>query len=122
MRLLLDEMYPSRLALELRRRGHDVAAIDERPDLRETDDEPLLLIATTERRALVTENVADFPDIVTSLAEERRSHGGVLLVSSRAFPRTEDGPGLLVRALDAYLTERPGDDELRDRMEWLIRA
>jgi len=121
VKLLLDEMYPSRLAMELRRRGHDVVATQERPDQRETDDEPLLLIATSERRALVTENVADFPDIVTSLTEEQRSHSGVLLVSSRTFPRTEDGLGLLVRALDAYLTERPGDDELRDRMEWLIR-
>ncbi len=94
-------------------------AVDERPELRETDDEPLLLMATGERRALITENVADFPDIVTSLTEERQSYNGVLLVSSRSFPRTQAGLGLLVRTLDAYLTEHPGDDELRDRIEWL---
>ena len=34
MKLLLDEMWSSDIAVQLRRRGHDVDAVAERPELR----------------------------------------------------------------------------------------
>jgi predicted nuclease of predicted toxin-antitoxin system len=45
VRLLLDEMYPARLARELRERDLDAEAVDERPSLRGLADEELLAIA-----------------------------------------------------------------------------
>lgn len=112
-------MYPPRLADELRRRGHDVVAVAERPELRTTDDEPLLMTATTERRALVTENVADYPDIVAALALDEKTHGGVVLVASRTFPRTERGFGMLMRALEAYLVLQTDVDAVPGGVHWL---
>lgn len=38
MRLLLDEMYPGRLAEQLRRAGHDVVGVVERAELTESHD------------------------------------------------------------------------------------
>lgn len=119
MKLLLDEMYPPRLAEELRRRGHDVVAVEERPDLKGMEDEPLLIAATSEDRVLVSENVADFPEIVATLGAERRSHSGVILVASRTFPRTERGFGQLVRALDAHLERLGAEQTVRDGLHWL---
>ncbi len=85
------------------------------------EDEPLLMAATSEERVIVTENVADFPEIVDALRAEERSHSGVILVPSRTFPRTERGFGLLVRALDAYLRPHAGEQTVRDGIHWLSR-
>ncbi|HSI97574.1 MAG TPA: DUF5615 family PIN-like protein [Gaiellaceae bacterium] len=41
MKLLLDEMYPSLIARELRARGHDVVSVHERPGSGTPDDEVL---------------------------------------------------------------------------------
>ncbi|MDE3103224.1 MAG: DUF5615 family PIN-like protein [Chloroflexota bacterium] len=112
-------MYPPRLAHELARRGHDVRAVVDRPELRAMDDEALLLAATTEGRVLVTENVVDFPEIAAALKAEGREHRGIVLVSSRAFPRTERGFGQLLRALDAYLTEHERDQAVGVGIHWL---
>lgn len=119
MKLLLDEMYPPRLAEELRRRGRDVVAVEERPGLKGMDDEALLVAATSDERVLVSENVADFPEIVATLGAEGRSHSGVILVASRTFPRTERGFGQLVRALDAYLEQHAAEPMVRGGLHWL---
>lgn len=83
------------------------------------EDEPLLIAATSEDRVLVSENVADFPEIVAMLGAEGRSHSGVILVASRTFPRTERGFGQLVRALDAYLGRLAAEQTVRDGLHWL---
>ncbi len=119
MKLLLDEMYPPRLALELVRRGHDVAAVADRAELRSREDEALLLAATAEERVLVTENVIDFPGIAAAFAVDERSHCGVILVSSRSFPRTDRGFGLLLRALDSYLAEHSAARTVSGGIHWL---
>lgn len=119
MKLLLDEMYPPRLAEKLRRRGHAVVAVEERPELKGMEDESLLIAATSDERVLVTENVADFPEIVATLGAEGRSHSGVILVASRTFPRTDRGFGQLVRALDAYLERHATEQTVRDGIHWL---
>lgn len=118
MKLLLDEMYPPKIGEELRRRGHDVAAVAERPAMRGIDDEPLLIAAATEQRVLVTENVADFPDIVAALRTEGRDVC-VILVTLRTFPRTARGSGLLIRALDAYLEAHTADRTVAGGTHWL---
>jgi predicted nuclease of predicted toxin-antitoxin system len=120
LRLLLDEMYPPRLAEELRRRGHEVIAVAEIPELRASEDEVLLLAATADRRVLVTENIVDYPEIVATLNDERQVPTGVILVSSRSFPRTERGLGALVRALDGYLGQRADEDTVPGGIHWLV--
>lgn len=119
MKLLLDEMYPPRLADELRKRGHDVVAVAERPHLRATEDDALLMAATAEERVLVSENVVDFPEIAAALAADEQPQCGVILVPARTFPRTERGLGLLVRSLDAYLAERTAEPTVSGGIHWL---
>lgn len=58
MKLLLDEMLSARIAEGLRRRGHDVTAVDEQPDLRGLPDPSLFEVAQREARAIVTYNRA----------------------------------------------------------------
>lgn len=119
MRLLLDEMYPARLAVELRARGHDVVAVKERPDLREQPDEAILRAAAAERRALLTENVGDFRGLVERFAAEGERHYGVVLVSARSLPRSRRGRGTLLRGIESFLEVHPRDDELIDSWDWL---
>ena len=73
MKLLLDEMYPSRIADELRTRGHDVLSVDQAPGSG-TPDEDVLEHARSEGRALVTENVRDYRPLAEMLLASGLSH------------------------------------------------
>jgi hypothetical protein len=117
--LLLDEHFSPRIALELRRRGHDVVAVRERPDLGGMRDADLFALMPAERRAIVTEVAADFLPLVRAAVVRGTDHFGVVLTSSRQFPRTIRSIGRLVSALDAFLTARPADDALRAQTWWL---
>jgi hypothetical protein len=113
--LLLDEMFPPIIAEELRRRGHDVAAVAADPQLRAKTDPELFAWAAQQKRRLVTENAKDF----------RRLHGeiapggpGLLLTSSRSFPRSRQAPGALIAALEAWLSSP--DVVSRPPEDWLV--
>ncbi len=77
MKLLLDEMYPSLLARELRGRGHDVVSVHEAPGSG-TTDEDVLEHARSEGRAVVTENVRGYRPLAEALvsAGSRTRQGG----------------------------------------------
>ena len=122
MRLLLDEHYSRRIAEQLRRRGHDVVAARERSELHALTDAALFALMTTEGRVIVTENVADFLPLVHAAATIGMDHAGIILTSSRQFPRTSRAVGRLVRALDALLVARPAADALRGQTWWLEPA
>lgn len=119
MRLLLDEMYSPSVAAALRRRGYDVQSVKERSDLVGLDDEPILLTAAAERRALVTENIRDFMPLVERLPSEGQRHYGVLFTSRRSLLRARAAIGLHVRALDRYLRSHPREDALADSWDWV---
>jgi hypothetical protein len=119
LRLLLDEMYPQRIATELRKRHHDVVAVVERPELRASEDAELLVAATSEGRVVVTEDVVDFLEVVEVLASEGPSDLGVILVPASTFPRSDRGYGALIRALDAYLREHEGEVAVPGQVHWL---
>ena len=119
MRLLLDEHYPPRIAVELRRRGHDVVAAPERSDLRGLGDVALFALMASEGRAILTEDAADFLPIVRAATVRGTDHFGVVLTSPRQFPRTSRAIGRLVAALDAFLVARPDEDALRRQTWWL---
>jgi hypothetical protein len=104
VKLLLDEMWPPDVALQLRRRGHDVVAIAERAELRGQPDEQIFSVAQAEGRAIVTENVVDFRPLAARELQRGRSHAGVIFTSNRGFPRHDARViGRLVTALDELL-------------------
>lgn len=119
MKLLLDEHYSPRIARELRKRGHDAVAAAERRDLTSSDDQDLLRAAARESRALLTNDVRDFTEIVRTWAAEGRRHHGVIFASDSTFPRASAGIGALVRALDATFAANQTDDAIIDQIIWL---
>jgi predicted nuclease of predicted toxin-antitoxin system len=104
LRLLLDEMFPSLIARELRSRGHDVVSVHESPGSG-ASDEQVLDHAGSEGRAIVTENVRDYRPLAETLLAAGESHSGVVFTTSKRWPRTN--PGALIAALDELLTSTP---------------
>ena len=86
MRLGLDEHYSAQIAGALRERGHDVSAVQERPEMRGLDGRELLATMQAERSALLTENVADFMPIVQDLAARGEDHWGSCSARLRGCP------------------------------------
>jgi len=106
VRLLLDEMWPPAIAMELRRRGHDVEAVAERLDLRGMPDEVIFSVAQREGRAIVTEDVADYRPFALQAVRDGNSHAGVVFTLNRTFPRSDRRTaGRLVAALDRLLAD-----------------
>ncbi len=116
--LLLDEMFSPAIARQLRERGHDVLAVAADPRLRALDDAKLYEWARANGRRLVTENVKDFRPLLRR--EEGEAGPGILLTSSRTFPRSRRSVGLLVAAIESWLclpdaVSRPPED-------WLVKV
>ena len=78
MRLLLDEHYANAIAEALRAAGHDAVTVAER-GLMGTDDEALLALASSESRALLTNNAQDFVPLAVRWAGSGEDHCGLLL-------------------------------------------
>ncbi|MGN6330690.1 MAG: DUF5615 family PIN-like protein [Motilibacteraceae bacterium] len=114
MRLLLDEMLGPRVAPQLKDRGHDVAAVAERTDLRALPDDAVLTVAQDEQRLLVTRNVADFARLHQQWLADERAHPGIVMLTTRAFRQDRGFVGALVTALVAADTAGtlPGPDQV----------
>ncbi|MBI4491548.1 MAG: DUF5615 family PIN-like protein [Chloroflexi bacterium] len=108
MKLLLDEMWPPEVAVQLRRRGHDVVAVAERSELRGQPDAAIFTTAQVEGRAIVTENVVDYRPLAVNALQRGDTHRGLVFTSNRRFPRHDPRTaGHLATALDELLsTER----------------
>ncbi|RFU21151.1 DUF5615 family PIN-like protein [Geodermatophilus marinus] len=117
MRLLLDEMYPRRLAEQLRAQGHDVVAVVEIPELVGSSDLQVARRGQQDGRVVVTENVADYARLGPD------EHAGLVLVNARRWPRTTGGLPRLVQALGALLAARNAsaetEREIAGAVEWL---
>jgi hypothetical protein len=112
LKLLLDEMYPSFIADDLRDRGHDVVSVHEAPG-RGTPDDEVFDRARSDGRAIVTENIRDYRPLAEALLVAGGSHAGVVFTTDKRWPRSD--PGALMAALDGLLTampEQPVDAEL----------
>lgn len=118
MRLALDHHYSTSIATKLRDKGHDVVAVVERGWEAE-DDDALLALCQSERRALLTNNVGDFTVIARRWSAEGRTHWGLLFTSDRSMPRSRQTIGRYVRALDRLLRSMGAEDALTDRTHWL---
>ena len=119
MKLLLDEMFSPAIAAELRSRGHDVVAIKEHPELQAKSDPDVVSLARAEQRAIVTNNVRDLRPLHAELvATGKEGHAGMVFVPANV-PRTKAATGELVAALEAKLTEYPGQDSLTHGETWI---
>lgn len=85
---------------QLRSRGHDV--VDD-PAMTGLSDDEVLAAAVLAERAVVTANIRDFIVLDQRYRAVGRSHPGLVLVSSKAFPQDRSFVGTLVGALDQYL-------------------
>lgn len=113
MKLLLDEMWSAEVAVQLRRRGHDVAAVAERSDLRGQTDSTVFGVAQAEGRAVVTENAIDFRPLALDAIQHGRVHAGLILTSNRRFPRHDRRTiGRLIGALDELLASGMDGEDL----------
>jgi hypothetical protein len=122
VRLCLDQHYAPRIAASLRDRGHDVIAAESMGELRGLPDQDLLSFCVRERRALLSENAADFVPIAQELAARGEEHYGLVFSSPASMPRHTATIGLFVEALDSLLQEHPDEGGLRDQIHWLRPA
>jgi predicted nuclease of predicted toxin-antitoxin system len=107
VRVLLDEMLPAVVAQQLRNRGHDILAVDERLDLRGLPDDELFEHAQRDARAIVTYNRDDFLTLDHRFRHAGRDHHGIIILSPRRFAQGTQTIGALVTSLDAFLTAEP---------------
>lgn len=119
MRLCLDEHYSPLIAFALREVGHDVISIAERFGLPGLPDFELVEMMIAKRRAILTENAADFMPVVARLALEARDHYGLLLSSHASLPRSRNTVGRYVRSLEPIMAAHPREDDLLNRIVWL---
>ncbi len=121
MKLLLDEMYAPSLAALLRDWGHDVIAAKERADLKGLPDNHLVRAATTEGRAVVTENVKDFAALDRRISAAGQRHSGLVLAEARRFPRSvRNHERVLADALAALLSEHGSRLDGTDSFVWWL--
>jgi hypothetical protein len=112
-------MYPPAIAQQLRELGHDAEAVAERAELRALDDGAIFTLAQRERRAVVTENIADFSVIANEHDQRGRPHEGLVLVSPSGYPRGNSRTiGRMVTALDRVLNAQPEEGPRSLRL-WL---
>jgi hypothetical protein len=111
VRLLLDaHVSGPNVGSRLEESGHDVRALDQERALEGLDDDEVLALASTEKRILVTHNVADFPRILREWAAAQRVHAGVILV----YGIDHSEFALIVRGIDPWLEMRPNQADWRD--------
>lgn len=119
MKLLLDELYSKQIAEQLRAQGHDVISVKERADLEGLLDEQLFALMAEEQRTILTENWADYSQLIQRAADSGTPHYGVVFTSRNQLPRSRDTIGLYVRVLDDFLARHQSDDALLNSVRWI---
>lgn len=116
MRALLDEQLSPQIAVLLRQVGCEVVAAAERDDFSGGSDRIILEVATSEGRAVVTNNIKDFRPIAAEWLAQGHTHGGlILLPSSRT--RTRSAVHALAKAIENVLRDHP--DGLTGSERWI---
>jgi hypothetical protein len=103
--LLLDEMFSSTIAQQLRAKGHDVMAVVADPALTALPDDQVLAQAATAGRALVTANIKDFMPLDAEYRAAGHEHAGLILVSAKTFPQDRTFTAALVSSLSNLLDQ-----------------
>jgi hypothetical protein len=81
--------------------------------------QPLLELAASESRALLTNNAQDFIPIVRRSATSGRNHCGLLLTSDTSMPRHKRTAGFYVRTLRVIMEANPDPRALANQVPWL---
>jgi len=115
VKLLLDEMYPDKLAQVLRDRGIDAATVTE-IGLAGRSDADVLCAAVDGGIVLLTENISDFARLSGEHVAAGRHHFGVLIALSSRFSRRPAGYDAIADAVAAVAS-----DQLDDRLVYLER-
>ena len=119
MKLLLDEMLSPAIARELRARGHDVEPIAGSPDREARSDPDVLALARAEHRAVVTNNLRDFrPLHHEAITPGGAGHFGMIFMPG-SYRHTRKDTGRIIAALEAILTQHPGEADLANGEAWL---
>jgi hypothetical protein len=114
MRLLLDEQLSPEIAKQLQRRGHDVLSVAE-AGLRGHEDAALLIWASGQERAIVTNNIRDFRRLHANYLSAATAHYGIILLPATKFSLRLDARWTIVTALDRFLSEHPQLEECLGR-------
>jgi Domain of unknown function (DUF5615) len=120
LRVILDEHYSPAVAVQLRKRGHDVVAAVEIAEIKNRDDLEVFRWAISQHRAVITENAVDFIPLHAQYLSRGDRHFGIVLTSARRFPRRRAGTGRLVPALNDLLERSPHEDALTSDLRWLL--
>jgi hypothetical protein len=115
VKLLLDEMYPGKLAQELRDQGIDAATVAEL-GMAGRSDADVFAAAADGGYVLLTENVSDFARLCGEHVAAGRHHFGVLIALSSRFLRRPAGYAGITTAVAAV-----AGDQLDDRLVYLER-
>ena len=106
MRALLDEQLSPQIGVLLRDAGYDVLAVADRDDLLGCSDRIVFETASSEGRALVTNNIKDFRPLAAEWLAKGRTHPGLILLPS-ARTRTRAAVPALAAAVEAVLRTHP---------------
>lgn len=116
MKVLLDEMYPARLADALRAEGIEVKTVAEL-GLNGSADPEVFAAAVARGYAVLTENVGDFTRLATDHSVAGGHHHGLLIALSSRFSRQPAGTAAL-----AVATTEAIQQPIDDRIVYLKRA
>lgn len=116
MKALLDEQLSAQIAVLLRRIGHDMQAVTERPDLMGRSDRIIFEVASSEGRAVITNNVKDFRPLAAEWLAQGRVHAGLILLPA-ARTRTRGAIALLTDRISNVLRDNP--DGLSGSERWI---
>lgn len=106
MKALLDEQLSPQIAVLLREAGYDVVAVVERVDLVGSIDSTILEVATSEARAVVSNNIKDFRPLAAERLAQGRTHGGLILVPSTRT-RSRAAVTVLAGAIEKVMRDHP---------------
>jgi predicted nuclease of predicted toxin-antitoxin system len=106
VKALVDEQLSPQIASLLRQAGYDVVAVAERVDLVGGSDRAVLEVATTEERAVITNNVKDFRPLAAERLAQGRTHAGLILLPSKRT-RTRAAVATLAGAIEQVLRDHP---------------
>jgi predicted nuclease of predicted toxin-antitoxin system len=116
VKLLLDEMWTTTIARELRKRGLDVVTISEPACAGRyagVSDDAVFVRAQADGRTIVTDNVADFELARRDWESRGRPHHGIVYATDPPFNRHrgERVIGQMVTALAQLLSSSHASDD-----------